>query len=83
MQRRIEVYVERDLPDLRDHKARIAEVLTGPSWQIMSSWKASANAVEKLLEWIGERLRDEWPDVARRLQFEQTGTDEGWFTTGR
>jgi hypothetical protein len=79
-QRRIEVYVGRDLPDLAHDKERIAAALGAALWNgLVGGLQADRNSCQDLVAWIGRRLTEEWPEVARRLQFEQSGTEEGWF----
>jgi hypothetical protein len=78
-QRRIEVYVENDLPDLASDRERIAAVLAGRLWPYLSRWRAEALDYEADLRRIGQRLSEQWPDARRALQLESTGSGDGWL----
>jgi hypothetical protein len=78
-QRRIEVYVENDLPDLASERERIAAVLAGRLWPYLSRWRAEASDYEADLRRIGQRLSEQWPDARRALQLESTGSEDGWL----
>jgi len=81
--RRIEVYVETDLPDLADDRERIATALSHQLWPLVNGWQAQMHTFGGLLRWVGERLQADWPDAAARLQFEQTGSETGWLLSPR
>ena len=78
-QRRIEGYIGRDLPDLAADRSRIAAALARPLWQhIVAPLEADRGILQVQWRWVGQRLHEEWPEVAEQLQLERTGTREGW-----
>ena len=76
--RRIEVYVEVDLPELLDVKDRLAASLAGRLWPLVSGWQSDRDLARRKLALIATRMREKCPEVLAELSTEITGSDTGW-----
>jgi hypothetical protein len=81
--RRIEVYLERELPDLVGERAGIAEAVARRVWPLVNEWQAEQASSGELLMWIAKRVHEEAPELASRLSVEQTGSETGFLAAGR
>lgn len=87
--RRIEVYVQRDLPHLADQKKEIAAVLCDPLWKDkIEGWFTALLAEREIRRRMEERLERDWPEAATRLRFNlgepcDTSRQEKWGDEAR
>jgi len=81
--RRIEVYLDQEASDLGDERTRISEVLARRLWPLVDGWQRQMKSSQETVEWLAARLQEDWPDVARRLSMEQSGSEDGWLANVR
>jgi hypothetical protein len=71
--RRIAVYIERDLPELREQRERIAEALSDDLWPMVGGWLHVAECRGDLLDWLEERIKHECPRGSAAISALKTG----------
>jgi hypothetical protein len=78
-QRRIEIYVENELPSLAESRVAVAAALAPKIWPLVNQWQATATSTSEYVRSLAMRLLDDWPLVAAQLGHEETASPSGWW----
>ncbi len=78
-QRRIEIYVENELPGAAENRTAIAAALAPKLWPLVNEWQTTARSTSEYVRALVARLLDDWPLVAAQLSLEETGSPSGWW----
>lgn len=78
-QRRIEIYVENELPSAVEDRVAIAAALAPRLWPLVNQWQTTARSTSDYVRGLVARLLDDWPQAAAQLSLEETGSPSGWW----
>jgi hypothetical protein len=67
------MYIERDLPELREQRERIAETLSDDLRPMVGGWLDDAERRGDLLDWLKERVKHECPRGSAAISELKTG----------